>query len=208
MCVSAVISAGASLIGGAMASKGAKKQAKATTDAARQQHQAQLAAANEYKRSSAIAQMGMAGGQAATTYQDLMFGGDPTERLMSRPGVAAALKAGRDAIGQSAVFSGTSISGKTMKDLADYQSQALYGMYNTELDRLGGLLGAADDASARMANIKIGAAGDLAQGMTSAAQMRSGATQARLDALSSAAQPLGQIGQNLFSRFGKSAMKG
>lgn len=153
----AAIGAGASLLSGILGGKGAKKAAKAQTDAIN-------AAIGEQRRQYDTSRADFApflsgGGAAFGSAQDLLglHGNDPQasaiDALKASPGFTSLYDTGQDTILQNAAATGGLRGGNTQNSLAQFGSGLLATVIQNQLQNLGGLSGIGAGAAGQLGSL-------------------------------------------------------
>ena len=170
----ALIGAGGALLGGVIASSGAKSAASTQADAAnnaaalqKQQFDQQMALQEPYRQAGLTGQnklmqlLGLGGDTGAANYGQYAKDFSMAD-YQADPGYAFRLKAGTDALGHQAAARGGLISGQTLKGMQDYaQGSAAqeysnaYNRYQTnranQLQPLGSLMSSGQAAASNQA---------------------------------------------------------
>lgn len=170
----ALIGAGGALLGGVIASSGAKSAASTQADAAnnaaalqKQQFDQQMALQEPYRQAGLTGQnklmqlLGLGGDTGAANYGQYAKDFSMAD-YQADPGYAFRLKAGTDALGHQAAARGGLISGQTLKGMQDYAqgsaSQEYSNAYNryqtnraNQLQPLGSLMSSGQAAASNQA---------------------------------------------------------
>ena len=118
----ALISGGASIIGGIAGRSAAKKKSKAEAKATQENYARQQAAISQFNASDPYATLGGAGSENSSQIAALLGqnGQDPTEMLRSTPGYQFSFNEGMKAIEHSLGAKNALYSSKAMRDITRY----------------------------------------------------------------------------------------
>lgn len=197
----ALIGAGASLLGGFMSSRSAKKAAQAQLQAAREANQLQ-----KYMFDTSRADMLPwldAGKSALSTYMGQLDGtGDPNA-FKATPGYDWRVKEGEKSVTSNLSALGMKNSGKALKALETFRQGIASEEYGNWMNRLAGVSGTGQQTSNSMAGYSANAANSMAGTIQDAGAARAsgyaGSSNALTQGFNSAANFIGQaVGGNSF----------